>query len=1036
MGKLIQMDVLIVGLRGLGVEIAKNLILAGPRSVTLFDPKSVTHADLGCNYYFSSKHLGQNRAASCHDALAELNNYVKVSVLSAPALSEEIVSKYHCIVLTDSSREDAIRYNDFCRSKEIGFIAADVLGIAGYCFVDFGEKHVVRDPDGEQTKSAVVVGVSRGAKTIVYTHDNKRHGIDSGSLVKLRDVEGTVEINGDRAYRVLSVTPYSLTLDLDSTTFSEYVTGGNVEEFKEIKTVSFASLKDRLYNPLPSDDSMGMMLTPDLSKFDRPGQLHAIFSGIEEFRKRNGRLPTVRNKEEADDAIAFTKEFIAAAKAANGNIFTDEVPDDVVRSIATLASTELPALSAFFGGVVAQEVVKLTGKFSPIRQYLYLDAMDAIPKESLTDDTYSNGANAANFAGSNSRYDNLVSIFGKEFQAKVADQRVFVVGAGALGCEFLKNYAMMGLGSGRNGSITVTDMDRIETSNLNRQFLFRQWNVGHPKSVTAAAAARVMNSDLKVEALEVPVGEDTETTFNDAFWENLDFVTNALDNLKARQYVDGRCVFFCKPLLESGTLGTKANTQVVLPYKTETYSDSQDPPEESIPMCTLRNFPYQIEHCIEWARDIFAGAFTNPAQEACAFIKSPSEWLTQVQDDASIPARRVKLEGVKTALNDAKNATFEACVLAARKAFDSFFNISIRQLLHNFPVDYTDSNGLKFWSGAKRYPVAADFNRNDPLHLAFIVHATALYASNFGINLPAGYDTDSVIGPVLDGISLPPFAPKNVKLKADEKDTTVEGAEDDSLVVAALTAELEKIGESYATSSSSSSSSATAANNDNVKLYPADFEKDDDSNHHIDFITAASNLRARNYRIQEATRYQVKMTAGKIIPAIATTTCMVTGLVCLEAYKLIAGKTLEETRNSFVNLAMNVYAMGEPGGPKRTKSGFDPIACGEVKAIPEGFTRWEKIVIKDLGNATPVELVKWFKDNRNLEVSMISSGKSYLYNPLLFKSHREQRSNVPLSTILQNVSKTENKTDYIMLDVSANDDDGDVLIPPVQLYLK
>lgn len=60
-----------------------------------------------------------------------------------------------------------------------------------------------------------------------------------------------------------------------------------------------------------------------------------------------------------------------------------------------------------------------------------------------------------------------------------------MVGAGAIGCELLKNFAMIGLGAG-SGQITVTDMDLIEKSNLNRQFLFRPHDVQHAKSVTAA----------------------------------------------------------------------------------------------------------------------------------------------------------------------------------------------------------------------------------------------------------------------------------------------------------------------------------------------------------------------------------------------------------------------------------------------------------------------------------------------------------------------------------------------------------------------
>lgn len=69
-------------------------------------------------------------------------------------------------------------------------------------------------------------------------------------------------------------------------------------------------------------------------------------------------------------------------------------------------------------------------------------------------------------------------MFGREFQQKISNQGNFVVGAGALGCEFLKNFAMMGLGCGQNGRIVVTDMDVIERSNLNRQFLFRPWDMG------------------------------------------------------------------------------------------------------------------------------------------------------------------------------------------------------------------------------------------------------------------------------------------------------------------------------------------------------------------------------------------------------------------------------------------------------------------------------------------------------------------------------------------------------------------------------
>src|SRR5882762_2348618 len=64
-------------------------------------------------------------------------------------------------------------------------------------------------------------------------------------------------------------------------------------------------------------------------------------------------------------------------------------------------------------------------------------------------------------------------------------------------------------------------------------------------------------------------------------------------------YMDQRCVFFEKPLLESGTLGTKGNTQVIIPHLTESYASSQDPPEKETPSCTVKNFPNAIQHTIE-----------------------------------------------------------------------------------------------------------------------------------------------------------------------------------------------------------------------------------------------------------------------------------------------------------------------------------------------------------------------------------------------------------------------------------------------------
>jgi len=308
---------------------------------------------------------------------------------------------------------------------------------------------------------------------------------------------------------------------------------------------------------------------------------------------------------------------------ANGEGMALEIEEAVFSKAVKFAGCSISPMSAFFGGIVAQEIVKYTGKYTPLKQWLHFDIYETLPREEV------------NRAPLGSRYDDQIKIYGQELQTKLAKTKLFMVGAGALGCELIKAFALMGIGCSPDGKVHCTDNDNIEVSNLNRQFLFRQANVGHSKSECACAIAKGMNKDLNVKDYMTRVGADTEATFNDNFWEGLDFVVNAVDNIHARLYVDQRCVWYEKPLLESGTLGTKANSQMIVPHKTQCYGDSQDPPEEAIPMCTLRNFPNQIEHCIEWGRDKFNELFVDTPGDLVSYLDNPKLFVAKLKNDST-----------------------------------------------------------------------------------------------------------------------------------------------------------------------------------------------------------------------------------------------------------------------------------------------------------------------------------------------------------------------------------------------------------------
>jgi molybdopterin/thiamine biosynthesis adenylyltransferase len=159
--------------------------------------------------------------------------------------------------------------------------------------------------------------------------------------------------------------------------------------------------------------------------------------------------------------------------------------------------------------------------------------------------------------------------------------------------------------------------------------LFREKHLRKPKSQTAAAAAIYMNPDLKgnVIARLDKVHEGSANIFTDKFFEDLTIVTNALDNVQARKYIDLRCVTAKTPLLESGTLGPKGHVQVILPYKTESYGQQQDPEDNNeIPICTMKMFPEETLHCVEWARDQFGNLFSQKALSTQKLVEEGSKF--------------------------------------------------------------------------------------------------------------------------------------------------------------------------------------------------------------------------------------------------------------------------------------------------------------------------------------------------------------------------------------------------------------------------
>ncbi|XP_019626909.1 PREDICTED: ubiquitin-like modifier-activating enzyme 6 [Branchiostoma belcheri] len=991
MVRMARSSVFLSGMGGLGVEVAKNIVLAGIKSLTVHDTKTATVSDLGTQFFLRDDDVkeGRNRAEASVGRLAELNPYVTVKASSAP-LGEDtdlsFLKEYQCVVLTEASLKLQLKVDTFCRSQDppIKFVSGDVYGVFCCCFCDFGDEFEVCDATGEEPKEVFMAKVTKASPGVVTCLENRMHGFETGDIVTFKEVVGMDALNGT-SHKINVISPYAFSIcDTTAEKYQPYKHGGIARQVKVPTLINFESLEKQLTSP--------NLLTVDFAKMHAPSTIHLGMWALHKFQEEYSRLPKPGNSEDA-------AKLVELAQSLNSKMHekVDNVDSRLLTWLSYTAQGCFAPLTAAMGGILAQEVLKaLTGKFTPLKQWLYMDSVEVCQElESKLESLQPKG----------DRNDALRMCIGEDLLKKLASLKLFMVGCGAIGCEMLKNYALMGVASAADGMITITDNDLIEKSNLNRQFLFRPHHIRQPKSTTAAASALEINPDLHVNPHQHKVCPDTEEKlYNDTFFESQDLCVNALDNVEARRYMDSRCVSNQRALLESGTMGPKGHVQTIVPHLTESYGSQRDPVDHDVPYCTLKSFPAVIEHTIQWARDKFESMYSQKPSLYNKFWStngSPAEILQTLKGGA-------QLDGAVQSVKLLKNRPYRwaDCVALARVKFEKYFNHKAKQLLYTFPLDTAMKDGTLFWQSPKRPPKPVDFNQEDDLHILFVLSCSRLLAGLCNIPVTDEDLTKAALLELLPTIKVPEFRPKSKTIETDESAKKPEQEEFSGDEVERSVHILEQLLQER------------DLNSNTLQMVPAVFEKDDDSNGHIDFITACSNLRARMYSIEEADRLKTKRIAGRIVPAIATTTAAVAGLVSIELVKVVLGSPLEHYRNCFLNLALPVMVFSEPAPPEKS-------------VIREGLsvTLWDKWDVHGNKDFTLKQFLAYFKEKHGFEATMVVYGVKMVYVPIM-PGHKKRLPQTMVKLIKPGAEKK-----YVDLTVSFEGEDGeDIPGPPVRYF--
>ncbi|KAL2270237.1 hypothetical protein VTJ83DRAFT_2421 [Remersonia thermophila] len=235
---------------------------------------------------------------------------------------------------------------------------------------------------------------------------------------------------------------------------------------------------------------------------------------------------------------------------------------------------------------------------------------------------------------------------GEQVAAAMESMKILVIGAGGLGCEILKNLALSGF-----KDIHVIDMDTIDISNLNRQFLFRQDDVGKSK---AEVAARFV--ERRVRGVKITPHNKRIQDFDEDFYMQFQLVVCGLDSIEARRWINATLVNMVdedvedsyKPLIDGGTEGFKGQARVIIPTVTSCIECQLDmhAPRAAVPLCTLASIPRQPEHCIEWAH-VIAWDQEKPFP---ALDKDDPEHISWLYQKALARAQEFNIQGVTYSL--------------------------------------------------------------------------------------------------------------------------------------------------------------------------------------------------------------------------------------------------------------------------------------------------------------------------------------------------------------------------------------------------
>ncbi|KAK6335402.1 E1 ubiquitin-activating protein uba2 [Orbilia brochopaga] len=371
--------------------------------------------------------------------------------------------------------------------------------------------------------------------------------------------------------------------------------------------------------------------------------------------------------------------------------------------------------------------------------------------------------------------------------AVIQQSKVLMVGAGGIGCELLKNLVLTGF-----GEVHIVDLDTIDLSNLNRQFLFGRQHIKKSKALVAKETASKFNPNVSLVAYHANI---KDSQFNVEWFRGFDIVFNALDNLDARRHVNQMCLAANVPLVESGTTGFNGQVQVIAKGVTECYDCTTKPVPKSFPVCTIRSTPSQPIHCIVWAKSYLFNELFGASEDDSAEFDHSEDAENGITSCVAVKAQEIKnlrqeaaeLKRIRETMGQPEFAenifekVFNKDIIRLAEMKDMWKTrkapnpLSFKYISAEIEDKAVPTSDQKIWTLAENYLVFADsldrlskriledkkagkdvilsFDKDDEDTLDFVAASANIRSHIFGIATQSKFDIKQMAGNIIPAIA-------------------------------------------------------------------------------------------------------------------------------------------------------------------------------------------------------------------------------------------------------------------------------------------